>query len=213
MTFSGQAAPGSAGDARLDFAATKRNRMPILAHLRSWLPAEARVLEVAAGSGQHAVFFAAQLPGVVWQATDPDARHRASIDAWRAALDVDGRVLPALALDVHDAVWPAGPWHAIVATNLIHIAPWTATLALMRGAASNLTADGMLVLYGPYHRDGQPTSPSNAAFDADLQMRDLAWGVRDLDSVRAAASAEGLTLRDIEVMPANNFMLRFCREP
>ncbi len=205
------ASSGAGGDARLDFAATKRNRAPMLEHLRAWLPADARVLEVAAGSGQHAVFFAAQLPGVVWQATDPDPRHRASIDAWRVALDSGPRVPPALALDVRDEAWPPGPWQAIVATNLIHIAPWDVTLALMQGAGRRLAADGMLILYGPYHRDGKPTSPSNAAFDADLQARDPAWGVRDLGAVSAAATEAGLVLRDCESMPANNLMLRFVR--
>lgn len=211
MTVAGATSTGAAADARLDFAATKRNRAPMLAHLRAWLPTEGRVLEVAAGSGQHAVYFAAQLPGIVWQATDPDPRHRASIDAWRLALDCGKRVLPALALDVRDEVWPEGPWQAVIATNLVHIAPWTVTSALMRGAARCLAVDGMLVLYGPYHRDGQPTAPSNVAFDSDLRMRDPAWGVRDLEAVCATAAAEGFVLRDTEVMPANNLMLRFCR--
>lgn len=211
MTATG-APPSSAGaDARLDFAATKRNRAPMLEHLRRWLPADGRVLEVAAGSGQHAVYFAAHLSGVTWQATDPDPRHRASIDAWRKALDAGHRVPPALALDARDEVWPEGPWHAVVATNLVHIAPWSVTEALMRGAARSVVPNGALILYGPYHRDGQPTAPSNAAFDADLRSRDPAWGVRDLEAVVAAAAAAGWLIVDCESMPANNLMLRFER--
>ena len=94
---------------------------------------------------------------------------------------------------------------------MIHIAPWSATAALIAGAARVLNATGALCLYGPFHRGGTPTSASNAAFDADLRTRDARWGVRDLDDVSALAATAGLKLDEVVAMPANNLMVRFTR--
>ncbi len=189
---------------RLVFPATARNRDPILAELRRLLPPEPRVVEIASGSGEHAVYFNAALGGV-WQPTDPDPAHRASIDAWRALPAPEGaQVLPALDVDVlRDAhALPGAPFHAVFCANMIHIAPWEATPGLGRFAARQLDAGGLLVLYGPFVIVGEHTAPSNEAFDQSLKARNPDWGVRDLGAVIAAMPAFEFVER--VAMPANN---------
>lgn len=196
-------------DARRHSPAAERNRVPILAQLLSWLPARGRALEIAAGSGQHAMHFAAGLPGWLWQPSDPDAGALASIGAWRAAAGLPN-LLPPVALDVSAPQWPvAYACDAIFCANMLHIAPWRACGALMHGAARHLAAQGQLILYGPFLVDGVATAPGNVAFDADLRARDPAWGLRRLADVQAEAAAAGLELRARAQMPANNLMLRF----
>jgi len=198
-------------DARRSSPAAERNRGPILAQLRRWLPPKGRMLEIAAGTGQHAVHFAAALPDWQWQPTDPSANALASIVVWRdeAALP---NLSPPLALDVLAPEWPvASRFDAVFCANMIHIAPWPTCAALMRGASRHLTEDGQLVLYGPYLIDGIETAPGNVAFDADLRARNPAWGIRRLQDVAAEAAAVGLALRARAAMPANNFMLLFGR--
>lgn len=190
---------------RLDFPATGRNRDPILEVLRPRLANTRRVLEIAAGSGQHAAYFAAALPGLTWLPTDPDPAHLASIDAWRTDAP---NVLPARQLDV-TGEWPEGPFDAIYCANMVHIAPWEAAVGLFQGAARVLVPGGLLLTYGPYRRDGQHTAPSNEAFDASLRSRDPRWGVRDVGEL--AAISDLLALEEIVPMPANNFVLVFRR--
>ncbi len=198
-------------DARRHAPAVQKNREPILAVLRRVLPATGLVLEVASGSGEHAVFFAAALPHVQWQPTDPDPANRASIAAWRDEAGLANLRAP-LALDATDGEWPIARAYAIVCINLIHIAPWAACLGLLDGAARVLGPGGRLYLYGPYLRDGRHTAPSNAAFDASLRARDPAWGVRDAGEVAAAASARGLSLVETVAMPNNNLSLLFGKD-
>ncbi len=198
-------------DARRHAPAVQKNREPILAVLRRVLPATGLVLEVASGSGEHAVFFAAALPHVQWQPTDPDPANRASIAAWRDEAGLANLRAP-LALDATDGEWPIARADAIVCINLIHIAPWAACLGLLDGAARVLGPGGRLYLYGPYLRDGRHTAPSNAAFDASLRARDPAWGVRDAGEVAAAASARGLSLVETVAMPNNNLSLLFGKD-
>jgi hypothetical protein len=195
-------------DLRRHAAATERNREPILAVLRRILPANARVLEVASGTGQHAVFFAAALPGTQWQPSDRDDECLASIAAWTGSEGITN-VAPPVRLDVAANNWPVGTFDAIFFANLIHIAPWQACVGLMCGAGAHLRAGGVLAIYGPFKLGGVHTAPSNAAFDADLRMRDPAWGVRDLESVTAEARANGLTFEERVAMPANNQTLVF----
>ncbi|MDP2116618.1 MAG: DUF938 domain-containing protein [Brevundimonas sp.] len=191
--------------------AVARNTGPILEVLKAHMPARGRVLEIAAGSGEHAVAFAGALPGLDWTPSDPSAEARASIAAWAAAADLPN-LRPPLALDVLDpASWPEGPLQAVVCINMIHISPWAATQGLMRLAGRALAVGGLLVLYGPYREADQPLAPSNAAFDESLKARDPAWGLRDRDEVAAAARAEGLALTLRVGMPANNLMLLFRR--
>jgi len=194
-------------DARRFAPATERNRAPILAVLERILPARGLVLEIASGTGEHAVAFARALPLLVFQPSDVDPDALASIDAWRrhGAL---ANVQPALALDVHVVPWPLhGAPDAILCSNLIHIAPWSACLALLDGAAAELAPGAPLVLYGPYREGGAHTAASNAAFDASLRERDPRWGVRDQGEVTAEAAARGLELEEVVAMPANNRML------
>lgn len=191
--------------------AAARNTGPILAVLKAHMPGRGRVLEIAAGSGEHAVAFAAALPGLDWTPSDPSAEARSSIAAWAAAADLPNLRDP-LALDVLDpATWPEGLVQAVVCINMIHISPWAATEGLMALARSRLAVGGLLVLYGPYREADTPLAPSNAAFDESLKARDPAWGLRDRDVVAAAARAEGLALTGRVEMPANNLMLLFRR--
>lgn len=196
-------------DARLHSPAAARNRQPILEVLESALPGPARVLELAAGSGEHACHFAAARPDWQWQPSDPSPGARASIDAWRTAAGLPNLAAP-LALDV-TGDWPAGPYDAIVAVNLLHISPWTVTEALMARAGERLVPGGLLFLYGPYRRAGYQTAASNLAFDADLRARDPRWGLRDLADVTAQAERHGLSLERLVEMPANNLSLVWRR--
>lgn len=187
---------------------TERNREPIRAVLAKHLPPGARVLELASGSGEHAVYLSNTLGVSHWQPSDPDLRARASIDAWRTEA---AAVAPALALDVEHGEWPPLTVDAVVCINMIHISPWSATVALMRRARSVLTSEGLLFLYGPYRRAEVETAPSNEAFDASLKARNPAWGLRDLAAVVDAARAEELSLVEVVEMPANNCSVIFSR--
>ena len=189
-----------------------RNRDPILGVLREALPDAGTVLEIASGTGEHAVHFAAALPHLVWQPTDPDAQARASIAARAAAAGL-ANLLPVLELDASAPVWPVIRADAVVSINMIHIAPWRAAQGLLTGAARVLAAGTPLYLYGPYRQHGQHTAPSNAAFDESLKARNPEWGVRDLDAVVALAGEHGLTLERKVPMPANNLSVIFRRNP
>jgi len=204
------ATPGAGAAERRCSPASERNRGPILAMLQRWLPARGVALEIASGTGQHAAHFAAALPGWEWQPSDLDDAALASIDAWCAGIV---NVRPALRLDVLQATWPGVPARvdAIYCANMLHIAPWQTCAALMQGAARHLAGNGVLLLYGPYLVDGEPTAHSNLAFDADLRARNPAWGLRRLADVTAAAEAAGVRLRGREAMPANNLLLAFSR--
>lgn len=187
-----------------------RNRGPILEVLQRILPARARVLEIASGSGEHGVHFAGAMPGLDWQPSDRDESALASVAAWREHAGLDNLRAP-IRLDVHEQPWPVGELDAIFCANMIHIAPASATTALLDGAAGHLVPGGLLVLYGPYRVAGQHTAASNAVFDADLQRRDPSWGVRDLDDVVTQAQARGLALRETVAMPANNLVVVLVR--
>lgn len=197
-------------DLRQTAAAVARNRDPILSVLRRVLPAHGFVLEIASGTGEHAVHFARALPGLTWQPSDPAPDARASIEAWRVHEGLEN-LLPALNLDATRHPWPLTHADAVVCINMIHIAPWSAAEGLMRGAGAVLDPGGLLYMYGPYRRDGRHTAPSNAAFDEALRRQNPAWGVRDLNDVATLAARHGLVLRDIVEMPANNLSLIFDR--
>ena len=188
--------------------ATERNREPIREVLARELPAAGTVLEIASGTGEHAVHFARAFPDVTWQPSDPDATARSSISAWRDEAALLNLAAP-LALDV-GAPWPIDHADAIVCINMIHISPWEATLALFAGAARLLAPGALLYTYGPYRFDGV-TAPSNEDFDRSLRSRDPRWGVRDLRELTAAAGEHGLILRGAVAMPANNHSLLFRR--
>ncbi len=194
-------------------AATDRNRGPILDVLRRVLPASGAVLEIASGTGQHAVFFAGQLPGITWQPSDVGPVALASIEAWRAEAALPN-VLAPLTIDVTVPSWDArlaAAPDAIVCINMIHIAPWAACEGLVVGAARLLRPGGVLYLYGPFLFGGRFTAPSNEQFDATLRETSSAWGVRDIDEVAVLAHRAGLEREGIIDMPANNHSVIFRR--
>ncbi|WNG21737.1 DUF938 domain-containing protein [Cystobacter fuscus] len=186
----------------------ERNREPLLPVLREVLPAQGTVLELASGTGQHAVFFARALPGLTWQPTDLDPTALASIEAWRQEEGPPNLRAP-LALDVLAEPWPVERADALVAINLVHISPWEACQGLLRGAGRVLAPGGPLVLYGAYFIEGQPPAPSNLAFDASLRERDPSWGVRELGAVTAEARRHGLERERVIEMPSHNLTVVF----
>jgi len=195
-------------DHRRTAPATQRNRDPILGVLRRILPPTGLVLEIASGTGEHVAHFAAALPCLRWQPSDPDPIARPSIEAWTAGTE---NILAPLLLDASAETWPVERVEAIICINMVHISPWTATAGLMRGAAAILRPDAPLYLYGPYRRKGGHTAPSNASFDADLRARNPEWAVRDVEAVIEEAGRNGLALDDVVEMPANNLSLIFRR--
>ncbi|MGF6288912.1 DUF938 domain-containing protein [Paraburkholderia youngii] len=195
-------------DARQHSPSAERNREPILAVLRDALPARGRVLEIASGTGEHAIWFAGALPGLDWQPSDADEEARESIAAWTAHAGL-ANVRAPLALDVHQPDWGVDALDAVVCINMIHISPWSAAQALIDGAERRLVDGGVLYLYGPYRRGGAHTAPSNEAFEQWLKSRNPEWGVRDMEAVVALGDAAGLTCERVVAMPANNFSLVF----
>lgn len=207
----------NADDKRRYSPAAERNQGPILAVLQRVLPAQGLALEIAAGTGQHAAHFAGGLPGWNWLPSDGEALSLDSITAWCGSIH---NVLPALHLNLLASTTPAIGWpgvplplDAIFCANLLHISPWATCAALMQGAARHLTLSGLLITYGPYLVDGENTAQSNLAFDADLQLRNPAWGLRRLDDVAQQAAAAGLVLSERVQMPANNLLLVWARGP
>ncbi len=196
------------GEPRRFAPAAARNRDPILAALRPLLPPAGLVLEVASGTGEHALHLAQALPGLVFQPSDPQAESRASIDAWCSG---QANIRPALALDATAPDWKLDRADAVLCINMIHIAPWLATLGLLRGAARILPEGAPLVLYGPYIQAGVETAPSNLDFDASLRARDPSWGLRRLEDVATEAAAAGFGAPTVTQMPANNLLVAFRR--
>jgi SAM-dependent methyltransferase len=183
--------------------AAERNKEPIAEVLARVLPGAGLVFEVASGTGQHAEHFARRLPELLWQPTEQEDESLASIAArvQRAALPNLHAPVP---FDVHAERAPLAEAAAVLCINMIHIAPWSAAQGLFRHAARLLADGAPLVVYGPFKIAGEHTAPSNAAFDASLRARNAAWGIRDLDAVKAVATAEGFALADCVPMPANN---------
>jgi hypothetical protein len=197
-------------DDRRSAPATERNREPLLAVIRRFLPAKGLVLEVASGTGEHIVHFARALPALDWQPSDPDAGARASIAAWTSHHGARN-VLPPLSLDAEAKDWPLNRADALLCVNMVHISPWRATEGLMRGAARLLPPQAPLILYGPYRRHGK-TARSNLAFDATLRASNPDWGVRELDDVIGEANRHHFSCREMVEMPANNLTLIFSRD-
>ncbi|OAK59501.1 SAM-dependent methyltransferase [Variovorax paradoxus] len=196
-----------------------RNKQPILDALTAILGEEGAALEIASGTGQHAVWFAAAMRGWSWQPTDADARMLPAMASRIAEAALPNLHAPLL-LDVMASRWPsersafAGgqgdkQFDAIFCANMLHISPWATCAALMQGAARHLRPGGVLVTYGPYFEAGVPAAPSNIAFDEDLRARNPDWGIRRLDDVAAQAQQAGLALRQRHAMPANNLLLVF----
>jgi SAM-dependent methyltransferase len=190
-------------DRRLYFPHVARNREPILEVLQRVLPRDGLVLEIASGGGEHAAYFAQNLPTILWQPTDANSEMFESIAAHRAATGVANLLAP-LHLDVTAPQWPVERADAMVCCNMIHIAPWAATEGLIAGAGRTLTRGGLLYLYGPYKIDGRHTAPSNQEFDTRLRAQNPLWGVRDLTDVSDLAKRHGFAREETVAMPANN---------
>jgi hypothetical protein len=185
--------------------AALRNREPIADVLRDWLPAKGFALEIASGTGEHAVYFAERFPTLGWQPSDVNPDALASIRAWREASALPNIREP-LVIDAASPTWPIERADAILSINMVHISPWATALGLLDGAARLLSSGAPLILYGPWITDGIPTAPSNLAFDADLKRRDPQWGLRRVEEF-AAEAQRGFELEATKAMPANNMML------
>lgn len=211
--------PRQTDDGRLDAPSFHRNHRPILDVLVPRLAShEGDAVEIGSGSGQHAVALADALPRLTWWPSDPDPAHLESVAAWRVASGLANLRTP-FSLDVLETDWafgrearpPVRDLAAIVAINVLHIAPWRVARALVAGGGRHLGADGWLFIYGPFKRDGVHTASSNETFDRALRLRDPAWGIRDVADVAGAAGDAGLTLAEIVEMPANNLILALRR--
>jgi SAM-dependent methyltransferase len=189
----------------------ERNKAPIAGILKRVLPDHGTVLEISSGTGQHIVHFAREMPDLIWQPSERDEPSLRSIERWMAAENLPNILAP-LRIDVTELPWPAGNAAAIVCLNMIHIAPWSAAEGLIQGAESILGQGGILFLYGPYRRQGQPTAPSNEAFDEQLRSRNPEWGLRRVEDVARHARLHGLGPPEIHEMPANNLSLVFRRQ-
>jgi SAM-dependent methyltransferase len=202
---SGTQCPGSCAPS------AERNKGPILEVLRRALPASGLALEIASGTGQHVAHFARALPAWRWQPSELDPAMRRSIAAWIAAEGLANVAAP-IELDVERLPWPVAAADAVLAINLVHIAPWSTAQALVEGARRVLPPGGILFLYGPDRRFGAHTAPSNERFDASLRAQHPRWGVRDMEAVAGLAAGAGLALEETVAMPANNFSLVFRRQ-
>ena len=192
--------------------AAGRNRQPILDVLRRVLPPAGLVLEVASGTGQHAIFFSERLPALQWQPTDASPEALQSIGAWVNDAARDNLLAP-LDLDVRSPQWPISQADALLCINMIHISSWETTEALFQGASQLLAGGSPLVTYGPYRLHGEHTAPSNAAFDQSLRSRNARWGIREIDELRELAGRTGFVLEERVSMPANNMTLVWTRDP
>ncbi len=200
----------STGDAKRFAPATERNRDAIADVLAKVLPSSGTVLEIASGTGEHLVHFAARFPELTWQPSDYDTVGLASISAWSAEANLPNILSPVL-IDAAASDWSVDQAGIILCINMIHISPWKATKGLLKGA-SKLPPGGVLCLYGPYTRSGVTTAPSNLAFDASLKSRNPEWGLRAVEDIVALALENCLHLDQLIEMPANNLTLIFRRE-
>jgi len=189
--------------------AAARNVGPIGEVLADWLPDSGLVLEIASGTGEHALAFARRFPNLEWQPSDPDPDALASIGAWRQGGPPN--LLPPLLIDTRSDDWPVDRADAMLCINMVHISPWASALGLLEGAQRILTPGAPLVLYGPWLEAGVEAAPSNLAFDQSLKARNAEWGLRLVEDFAAEAATRDLILADRREMPSNNLMLRFDR--
>jgi SAM-dependent methyltransferase len=195
---------------KLHAPAAERNRGAILDVLRTVLGADARILEIGSGTGQHAAHFTENERGWSIAPTDLSPTNVESIAAYRAESRSTGFLEPRR-LDVLSSDWPSGPFDAVYSANVVHITPWPVAVAIFAGAARLLAPTGVLILYGPFRFSGRFTADSNAAFDARLRGDNPEWGVRDVDDLDALATENGLHRTEVRDMPANNHVLVFRR--
>lgn len=197
-------------DMRYSSPSALRNREHIYTVLRDVLPSTGKVLEIASGSGEHITYFAERSPSLTWQPSDPSSKARASIQAWLGHGDFPN-VLPPLDIDTTQDAWPIDQADVMIAINMVHISPWTATQGLLERAGQLLSSGGMLALYGPYRQEDKPFAESNVDFDNWLKSENSAWGVRQLEDVTREAEQCGLSLASVVDMPANNLTVVYRR--
>ena len=202
---------GAMTDPRQHAPATARNREPIREVLARVLPASGTVLEIASGTGEHAVFFAERFGELEWQPSDIHPQALSSIAAWRDEARLRNLRAP-ITIDAASNEWPVDRADAVLSINMVHISPWASALGLLQGAELLLATGAPLIMYGPWLKDDMPTVESNLAFDADLKRRDPEWGLRQVEDFAAAASERGFGLEETRVMPANNLMLLLRRD-
>jgi hypothetical protein len=186
--------------------AASRNREPITAVLRDWLPERGLVLEIASGTGEHVVHFARAFPDLDWQPSDVEPLALSSIAAWTAEARLPN-VREPVVLDAASADWPCQRADAVLSINMVHISPWASAVGLVEGSSRILEQGGALILYGPWLKGDIETAPSNLAFDADLKRRNPEWGLRRVEDFAEMAGGRGLRLEETRIMPANNLML------
>lgn len=189
--------------------ACERNREPILQVLRQWFTQDGTALEIGAGTGQHAVHFAAGLPHLQWQPTDCEA-NLAGIRLWVSEAALPNLRAP-LKLDVRDSEWPVQAVDYVFSANTAHIMSWPEVELMFAGIARVLRPGGVFCLYGPFNRDGRCTSESNQAFDASLRERDPKMGLRDDQALQTLARQHGLRFAAEHALPANNRVLLWNR--
>jgi hypothetical protein len=196
--------------ARRSAPAALRNREPIAEVLSEWLPERGLVLEIASGTGEHAMFFAERFPALEWQPSDIHSEALRSIAAWRREAG-QPNVREPIALDAAAPGWPVDHADAVLNINMVHISPWTSALGLIEGSARLLDPGAPLIMYGPWLKDDVLTVSSNLEFDADLKLRDPEWGLRRVEDFAEASEVRGFNLKAVRPMPANNMMLLFRR--
>ena len=196
------------GEAKRYAPATERNRDAICDVLRAHLPPTGIVVEIASGTGEHIVHFAAEFPDLTFQPSDPDPAALTSIAAWTGEAGL-GNIHSPVQLDASAPEWPVSAADAILCINMVHISPWAATEGLMAGAGRLLPVGGILYLYGPYFEEGTPAAESNLRFDESLKSRNPEWGIRRREDVETLAAKNGLALAERYEMLANNLSLIF----
>ncbi len=192
--------------------ATQRNRQPILGVLRNGLNQKGNILEIASGTGEHAVFFAPHFPNSLWFPSDKDETLLRSIRAWQCFQPKENLQSPRQ-INVADEQW----WRdladlnitSIININMIHISPWSACLGLIKGAGELLPKQGVLYLYGAYKEKGKVMALSNQSFDQSLRLQNSEWGIRSLEDVTNIAQENRLERQAIVEMPANNLSVIF----
>ena len=197
-------------DNRLFFPATQRNRDSIGDVLSEIIKKDGSILEIGSGSGEHGVVFQKRFPKIIWQTSDPNLRHRQSIISWIEHEDLNKKMPQPLEVDVENIPWQipvklASSLQGIVSINMIHVANWTCTIALFKGAGKLLNRGNFLMLYGPFKIGNEHTSQSNYVFENSLKMQNDLWGIRNLEEVNDEAGNNGFFQEDIFMMPANNF--------
>tara|TARA_B100000902_G_scaffold221879_1_gene210846 strand:- start:246 stop:875 length:630 start_codon:yes stop_codon:yes gene_type:complete len=199
-------------DNRLIFPATQRNKDSIARVLSRIIKKNSSILEIGSGSGEHGVFFQKSFPEIIWQTSDPNLEHIKSIISWIEYEELDKKMPKPIVLDVETIPWEiplnlAQSLQGIVSINMIHVAPWTCTVALFKESGKILIKGQFLILYGPFKISNKHTSQSNYFFDNSLKIQNDHWGIRNLEQVSDEAKNNGFFQEDIINMPANNFLI------